>query len=263
MMAKLSKPAGQWTYNDASGKPVALVLRFNRDDGSKEFRPVSLHDEGGWYITAPATPRPIYNLTDINDSTTVYICEGERAADAVISLGLIATTSMGGSQAPELTDWTPLVGKSVVILPDNDEPGRKYADAVTNILRRLGSTAEIKIVELPGLPLKGDVVEWIDAHGDAAEPESMRHELERLAEATGSVDHEQTVPSVNLLEYVPFPVDELPKIVRDFVVDGAKAIGCDPAFLAAYVLPVLASAIGNSRNLRIKRRWLVPSIVWS
>lgn len=263
LMAKLGKPVWQWTYNDASGKPVALVLRFNRDDGSKEFRPVSRYNENGWYITAPATPRPIYKLTDINDSTTVYIREGEKAADAVISLGLIATTSTGGSQAPELTDWTPLVGKSVVILPDNDEPGRKYANAVTDILRRLGSTAEIKIVERPDLPLKGDAVEWIDAHGDAAEPESMRDELERLVDATDSVDHEQAVPPVNLLEYVPFPVDELPKIVRDFVVDGAKAIGCDPAFLTAYVLPVLSSAIGNSRNLRIKRRWLVPSIVWS
>ncbi len=263
LMATLGKPAGQWTYHDASGKPVALVLRFNGDDCSKEFQPVSLHDDGGWYIKAPATPRPLYGLSDVTSATTVYVCEGEKSADAARSLGLVAVTSMNGSQSPELTDWAPLVGKTVVILPDNDEAGRKYAEAVAGILHRLDPSTTIKIVDLPNLPPKGDVVEWIEAHGDAAEPETMRQDLERLVDESDAVEPEpDTLPSKSL-EYVPFPVGELPKIVRDFVVDGAKSIGCDPAFLAAYVLPVLASAIGNSRKLGIKRRWLVPSILWS
>ncbi len=263
LTAKFGKPAGQWTYHDAWGKPVASVLRFNGNDGSKEFRPVSLHDDGGWYIKAPATPRPLYGLPDLAPASVVYVCEGEKAADAVRSLGLIATTSMGGSQAPELTDWTPLVGKTVIILPDHDETGRKYAQAVAGILHRLDASTTIKIVELPGLPPKGDVVEWIEAHGDAAEPDCIRENLERLVDEANAVEPELDASPIKPLEYVPFPVDELPKIVREFVVDGAKAIGCDPAFLAAYVLPVLASAIGNSRKLRIKRRWLVPSILWS
>ena len=182
------EPGGEWEYHDASGKPVAWVLRFNGSDGSKEFRPVSLHDDGGWYIKAPATPRPLYGLPDLAGATTVYVCEGEKAADAARSIGLVATTSIGGSQAPELTDWTPLVGKTVVFLPDNDDAGRKYPEAIAGILHCLDASTTIKIVELPNLPPKGDVVEWIESRGDAAEPETMRQELKRLVNEADAVE---------------------------------------------------------------------------
>jgi hypothetical protein len=68
------EPGGEWEYHDASGKPVASVLRFNGNDGSKEFRPVSLQNGGGWYIKAPPTPRPLYGLPDLAGATTVYVC---------------------------------------------------------------------------------------------------------------------------------------------------------------------------------------------
>ena len=111
-----------------------------------------------------------------------------RAADAARSIGLVATTSMNGSQSPDKSDWKPLIGKTAVILPDNDEAGREYAETVADILHRLDSSTVVKIVELSGLPLKGDVVEWIDAHGDAAEPESMRDELSNLATTVDVVE---------------------------------------------------------------------------
>jgi putative DNA primase/helicase len=78
----------------------------------------------------------------------------------------------------------PLGGKTVVILPDNDAPGHKYAETVADLLARLTPAPVVKIVKLPGLPPKGDLVEWIEAHGDAAEPETMRQELERMVEET-------------------------------------------------------------------------------
>ena len=261
LTTKLGRDAGQWTYHDATGKPVALVLRFNTPDGSKEFRPVSLHDDGGWYVNAPATPRPLYGLPDLATASVVYVCEGEKAADAARSIGFIATTSMNGSQSPELSDWTPLVGKTVVILPDNDDAGRKYADAVADILHRLDSSTVVKIVELPGLPPKGDVVEWIEAHGEAAEPEVMRLELERLVDASVAVECER--PELIADRFEPFPVDALPEPVRSFVVAGAKSLGCDESFVALPVLAMLGAAIGNTRRLLIKRGWTEPPIVWT
>ena len=188
LMKQQGSPAGQWAYHDANGQPVALVLRFNKPDGSKEFRPVSLHDDGGWYLKAPATPRPLYGLPDLAPAPVVFICEGEKAADAARSIGLVATTSMSGSQSPDKSDWTPLVGKSVVILPDNDEAGRKYAETVAGILHQLDSSTVVKIVGLPGLPPKGDVVEWIETHGDSAEPETLRDELLKLVAAVDVVE---------------------------------------------------------------------------
>lgn len=253
-------PVGQWTYHDAAGKPVALVLRFNGADGSKEFRPVSFH-ENGWFIKGPATPRSLYGLPDVTNAATVYVCEGEKTADAARSLGLVAVTSMNGSQSPDKSDWTPLVGKVVVILPDHDEPGRKYAESVATILAKLSPTPVVKIVELPELTEGDDLVEWIEAHGDAAEPDAMRQELERLVDAADAVESEHSEPLFNRFE--PFPVDVLPEPVRSFVVAGAKSLGCDESFVALPVLAMLGASIGNTRRLLIKRGWTEPPILWT
>src|SRR5262249_7323296 len=51
----------------------------------------------------------------------------------------------------------------VVILPDNDEPGRKHAKQVRDSL--VGKAASIRILELDGLPDKGDVSNWLAAGG--------------------------------------------------------------------------------------------------
>ncbi len=41
----------------------------------------------------------------------------------------------------------------------------------------------VRIIELPGLPEHGDIVDWIESHGDTAEPDGMRAEIETLARA--------------------------------------------------------------------------------
>ena len=71
------------------------------------------------------------------------------------------------SQSPDKTDWSPLAGKECVILPDHDDPGGKYADTVAAILAKLTPAPVVKVVELPDLPDHGDIVDWIEAHGDA------------------------------------------------------------------------------------------------
>jgi hypothetical protein len=55
------------------------------------------------------------------------------------------------------------------------------------------------------------------------------------------------------MQYEPFPTDALPSPVRGFVEAGAEAIGCDAAYLALPMLTALASAIGASRRLVLKR----------
>jgi hypothetical protein len=63
--------------------------------------------------------------------------------------------------------------------------------------------------------------------------------------------------------YQPFPVELLPPVIGDFVHKGAVALGCDPACLALPALAVIASAIGNTRTLRLKDGWDEPSVIWS
>ena len=51
----------------------------------------------------------------------------------------------------------------MVILPDNDEAGRKHRDVVGASLQ--GIAAWIRVLELPGLATKGDVRDWLAAGG--------------------------------------------------------------------------------------------------
>jgi hypothetical protein len=67
----------------------------------------------------------------------------------------------------------------------------------------------------------------------------------------------------SLLPYRPFPVEALPAPVGEYVRQAAVALGCDPAFVVLPALAVVASAIGNTRTIRLKRDWHEPSVVWS
>jgi putative DNA primase/helicase len=108
---------------------------------------------------------------------TVFVCEGEKDVVNLFALGVVATCNHGGAGKwrPEISHW--LAGRDVVILPDNDAKGRKHAPDVARKLS--GIAARIRIVELPNLPDKGDVSNWLEAGGtleelyhlaDAAEP---------------------------------------------------------------------------------------------
>jgi primase-polymerase (primpol)-like protein len=63
--------------------------------------------------------------------------------------------------------------------------------------------------------------------------------------------------------YRPFPIEALPAPLGEYVRQGALALGCDPAYLALPVLAVAASAIGNTRTIRLRRDWEEPAVVWS
>ena len=172
---------GSWSYTDSAGVEVMRVARFDLPDGSKQFRPVHAH-KAGWRIGDPPGALPLYRLPELDAAQLVFVCEGEKTTDATRALGLVATTSAHGSGGAEKTDWTPLAGRIVVILPDNDDPGRKYAHEVARILFKMDPpAASVKIVALPGLPRGGDVVEFIGARPDTT-AEQVREELVTIAD---------------------------------------------------------------------------------
>ena len=111
------------------------------------------------------------------------------------------------------------------------------------------------------MPDKGDIADWIDAHGEAAEPDELRRQVEALADEAEAIQPER--PRERIDRFRPFPTDALPEPIRGFIVDGAKAIGCDPSYLALPMLASLAGAIGNTRRVRLKRGWDAPAIIWT
>jgi hypothetical protein len=151
-----------WKYRRDDGTVCGAQVRIDRPDGRKEFRPVHLTAEGSWVIRAHPDPRPLYRLPELvgEASSVVFVAEGEKCVDRLAAMGKVATTSQGGALSPSKSDWSPLAGRDVVILPDNDQPGEGYAEAVCGILAGLSPPARVRIVRLPGLEPGGDVADW-------------------------------------------------------------------------------------------------------
>lgn len=139
-----------YVYTSADGQTVlAQVLRFAKSDGGKTFRQKDA--TGAW--KAPDV-RPLYRLPRVVGSDTVVLVEGEKCVEALEAIGAVATTAMGGASAPlDKTDWRPMAGRRVVIWPDNDEPGLKYASAVQTHLQGLG--CRVSLVSIPPGSPKG------------------------------------------------------------------------------------------------------------
>jgi archaellum biogenesis ATPase FlaH len=114
------------------------------------------------------TPRVLYNLPSVLASDLILIVEGEKDVHTATSLGFVATTNPGGASAwTENTEQqyhysTPLKGKRVVIIPDNDQAGRKHAESVRRILSKI---CTVSTLSLPDLPEKGDLTDWVNAGG--------------------------------------------------------------------------------------------------
>lgn len=155
-------PTHVYKYQDPTGKLIAEVERFEWEDNGerkKTFRPWDVSTRS---YQAPQT-RPLYNLPNIVSAPEIIVCEGEKAADALIAQNIDATTAMGGSNAPlEKTDWTPLRGRKVVIWPDNDATGRAYAERLKVHLEGQGALA-VSILNVPtSRPDKWDAADAAD-----------------------------------------------------------------------------------------------------
>ena len=222
LKSKYGRKSTWWDYRDASGEPIGLIVRWDKPEGGKEIRPVS-RNGSGWTIGGMPEPRPLYRLADLQTAERVYVTEGEKAAEAARSIGLVATTSPHGAKSAAKADWSPLAGKEVVVLPDNDEPGLAYAQEVITILSKLRPAPNIKTVVLPDLPPGGDMADWVDSH-NGTKKEELRSQVDNMTDQAKAEPAAST--SGPLLEWRSFPDDVLPEPVRGFVVAGARAIGC-------------------------------------
>ncbi|MBN2512533.1 MAG: hypothetical protein JXB18_06305 [Sedimentisphaerales bacterium] len=145
----------------------------------------------------------LYRLPELlaaDPSSIVFIPEGEKDVENLVSLGLVATCNLGGAGKWRASYSDVLSGRHVVILPDNDDPGRKHAEQVARSLS--GKAKEIKILILDGLPPKGDVSDWLAAGHN-------KEELMRLVEQavpyqpsiTSHIETEAAIASDSLLQY--------------------------------------------------------------
>jgi len=104
---------------------------------------------------------------------TIFLTEGEKAADALVSIGVIATSAHAGSGSwpEEITQY--FAGAVVIMVPDNDLAGWKYAKLVAAALTPV--VKSLRIVDLPVIYPTDDAWEWVHVYG------GTRQQLAELA----------------------------------------------------------------------------------
>jgi 5S rRNA maturation endonuclease (ribonuclease M5) len=149
-----------YRYTDEEGELLFEVLRYE----PKNFRQRKPDPNGGMTWKLDDVRKPLYRLPKVLRADEVWLVEGEKDVETLERFDLTATTTAGGANAPWLSEYSDaLTGKTVYIVPDNDEPGRKRAQRIRRQLQ--GHADHVLIVEIPG-PHK-DVSDFIEAGNSA------------------------------------------------------------------------------------------------
>jgi len=175
-----------YPYVDEDGEVLFEVVRFELTDTTHPAYPDKSFRQRvpgkGWgrkkYDVDPVLYRLPNLLQASENADVVFVVEGEKDVHTLEKLGFTATTNPQGAG-----DWHPrynpaLDGAHVVVLPDNDDEGRNHARTVAGSVFEVA--ASVRIVDLPGIPPKGDVTDWMEEHTAA--------DLNRLVQQTDPLD---------------------------------------------------------------------------
>ena len=197
----------------------------------KSFRQRRPDGNGGWIWKLEDVPRVLYRWPELLQfpDGSVFVCEGEKDADRVASLGHCATCVAAGKWTDDCIKA--LAGRDVIILEDNDTAGRAKALEVAQALN--GTAKTIRIVSLPGLLDKGDVSDWLDIDPCRAEkltefcfdvpvwaPEQVGSGAganERSAAKQETKSNKSPLAFINIAAWHSTPVPERQWVVRDRV----------------------------------------------
>jgi hypothetical protein len=160
----------EWHYTDEDGISLFLKQRYKTYDAKgktyKTLRVMPDNSRVGKLGDCRIVPYRLPEvLQAVADGRVIYICEGEKAADALSSLGVVATTSHAGAGGwnPDLNQY--FTGANVVIVPDNDIAGWNYAHKIVESLIGTGSTKSIRVLDLTLMDSKEDAYEWVNKYG--------------------------------------------------------------------------------------------------
>lgn len=184
------KLAATYPYEDEEGALAYEVLRFEpvSGEGKKTFKQRRRHGgaivnglnagmyklgRGGEYFPAKgdeagaieleASPRFLYRLSAVLSSSVVVYVEGEKDVATVEALGFVATTNSGGAKAPwlpEYSNW--LAGRLVIVMPDQDEPGKAKGKLIAAALKGRAETIVLNV------PAGKDASDFAISHGTEA-----------------------------------------------------------------------------------------------
>ena len=196
----------EYNYRDEQGNLLYQAVRLEPKD-FRQRRP----DGNGWSWSLQGVPRVLYRLPELlaaDPDDYVFIVEGEKDVENLRVLGLVATCNVGGAGKwrNEYSLW--LENRICIIIGDNDDAGRLHAQQVYNSISQANVGAVARILNLPDLPQKGDVSDWLLAGGDA-------DQLRALAEKALTAQDDETVEVVAVA--APFWRRTHEGLAREFV----------------------------------------------
>ncbi len=278
LIEKRGEPTTSWPYHDADGSESFRVYRFDwvEPDGTtaKEYRPVHTTPEG-WVVGDPPGQLPLYRLPELARAGRVFVTEGEKTSELARHLGIDATTSSHGAKSAHKSDWSPLAGKDVVILPDRDPEGEDYAREVCAILAKLDPRPTVKIVRLADLwrssqplPEKGDIEQWL-ADGVSAQWTDIecRAELERHAVEAPEIDLDAAKSAVPSRRFVMRRAADIEPLAVEWLWEPRVPAGMvsmfagDPKLGKSLVTIALAAAVSRGAPLPMDDRPRDPASV--
>jgi len=199
----------EWEYKDEQGETLFVKRRFKTN--TEKGKTYSLHkvdaagNRKGSMTGARIVPYRLPELINAREAgRAIYLVEGEKAADALVSIGAIATTSHAGAShwPADITQY--FAGAVVIVVPDCDAPGWKYAKRVVEALLPVAKAIRVLDFNLP--ELGDDAYEWVADGGDRA----------RLAELA------KALPVITSVDQVQPPEWIVPRETTEVTVDHDK-----------------------------------------
>ena len=179
----------EWEYVDEYGSVLFVKQRYKTSDTKgKTYKLLRVLEDGTRQASMQGARVIPYRLSDVLEaklqSKPVFIAEGEKAADALASIGVFTSTSHTGAGSWPAANSTWFTDLNIVLVPDNDQPGYRYASLVASALLPIA-----KSVRLLALPVKHteDAFEWVAAGGDKAQLMTLCKGLQPLLDAESIV----------------------------------------------------------------------------
>ena len=283
-----------WSYCDKNGKPIGFVCRYQNGDGKKEIVPYFKPKGASWGAGIDLNPRPLFGLEQLEKQPKdkiIFVAEGEKSAMALRWMGLCAVTSLGGAQAAEKSDWSPLTEfRQVYLVPDNDEAGEHYMQTVYKALLKLEPPPFVRVLRLSCEAKGDDIVEWIQRfiEWDGYAPIPANSIAKLKTEFLAEFKHAEPVPNnwalatlatsmptilrweePNKIETKSPPVhvfqsELMPKPLRGWLVDVSFRMQTPLDFSAVSAITIIASLIGAGCGIRPKSvdDWEVICNIW-
>jgi hypothetical protein len=265
----------EWFYTDENEIPLFVKQRFKTFDAKgKTYKTLRIMADGSRVGKLGDCRIVPYRLTEVQQAVTagkvVYIAEGEKAVDALCSLGVTATTSHAGAGGwnSDLNQY--FSGANVVVVPDNDTAGWGYAAKIVESL--LPVVKSIRVLDLPHLSHKEDAFEWVNKYAQDRSTLAQIAKACPIVESTDQVNTPQRLietPPDPFLTHTNEPKEDQPNSRKKLLVESWDSIKDEPvewlvdsiipkrSFVALYAPPAsyksfisldLAEAIATGRD---------------